>query len=335
VSEFDTAAGSAPAPGDPAAGSAPPEDEAPEQAAELAPPAERPGEEELFPAEERLVDTATEPVQGRVPNAEHVAEEAAGPVTGEGADPVAAPPPAGEPSVEHAHSQLADAAPLEEVGESVETSDTADVPPTSERVTAEAEIDEGEADPAEDLRRALIGAPGDWYVVHTYAGYENRARTNLESRISSLNMEDYIYQIEVPTQEETIIKGGKRQTVQQKTFPGYLLVRMEMTDESWSAVRYTPSVTGFVGQTTSHPSPLSIAEVVKFLVPPKKEKKVEAPRVVDFEVGESVTVMDGPFATLPATINEINPDSQKVKVLVSIFGRETPVELSFNQVSRV
>ncbi len=333
MSEYDTAGSP---PGDPAAGSAPPPEEPTEQAAELAAPEQRPGEEEISPTEQLLVDAATQPVEGRVPNAEHVSELSAGPVTGEGADPAAAPAPAGEPSVEHAHSDGADAAPLDEVGETEQAADTAEVAPTSEQAAAEASIDQApQADPAEELRLALLGAPGDWYVVHTYAGYESRARQNLESRITSLNMEDYIYQIELPTQEETIIKGGKRQTVQQKTFPGYLLVRMEMTDESWAAVRYTPNVTGFVGQTTSHPSPLSIGEVVRFLAPPKEEKKVEAPRVVDFEVGESVTVMDGPFATLPATINEINPDSQKVKVLVSIFGRETPVELSFNQVSKV
>ncbi len=189
-------------------------------------------------------------------------------------------------------------------------------------------------DPIEEFRRALRTAPGDWYVIHSYAGYENKVKTNLESRITSLNMEDYIFQIEVPTQEETIVKGGKRQVVQSKVFPGYILVRLDLTDESWSAVRNTPGVTGFVGQ-GNHPAPLSLAEVEKILAPKPKEKKVEAPKVVDFEVGESVTVMDGPFATLPATINEINPDAQKLKVLVSIFGRETPVELSFNQVAKI
>jgi transcriptional antiterminator NusG len=159
-------------------------------------------------------------------------------------------------------------------------------------------------------------------------------KTNLETRIASLNMEDYIFQIEVPTQEETQIKQGKRQVVQSKVFPGYVLVRMDLTDESWSAVKNTPSVTGFVG--TSHPTPLSVDDVVKFLAPkPKEAKKAEAPKVVDFQVGESVTVMDGPFATLPATINEINAEAQRLKVLVSIFGRETPVELSFAQVSKI
>jgi transcriptional antiterminator NusG len=189
------------------------------------------------------------------------------------------------------------------------------------------------ADPADEMREALRFLPGDWYVVHSYAGYENKVKTNLESRISSLNMEDYIFQIEVPTEEVTEIKGGKRQQVVRKKLPGYLFVRMELTDESWSAVRNTPGVTGFVGQ-TSRPTPLSIDEVVKQLAAPK-QKVVVPQKAVDFEVGESITVTDGPFATLPATINEISLDSQKLKVLVSIFGRETPVELSFNQVAKL
>ena len=194
------------------------------------------------------------------------------------------------------------------------------------------QVDE-DLDPAERLRRELSGQQGDWYVVHSYAGYENKVKTNLESRISSLNMEDYIYAIEVPTEEVTEIKGGKRQQVVRKKLPGYLFVRMDLTDESWSVVRNTPGVTGFVGQ-TSRPSPLSIDEVVKMIAPPK-QKVVVAQKAVDFEVGESITVTDGPFATLPATINEISLDSQKLKVLVSIFGRETPGELSFNQVAKL
>jgi transcription termination/antitermination protein NusG len=195
------------------------------------------------------------------------------------------------------------------------------------------EVDE-DADPVEAFRTNLQSLPGDWYVVHTYAGYENKVKANLETRIASLNMEDFIFQIEVPTQDEMVIKQGKRQTVQSKIFPGYVLVRMDLTDESWSAVKNTPSVTGFVG--TTHPTPLSYDDVVKFLAPkPKEAKKAEAPKVVDYQVGESVTVMDGPFATLPATINEINVEAQRLKVLVSIFGRETPVELSFSQVSKI
>jgi transcription termination/antitermination protein NusG len=198
---------------------------------------------------------------------------------------------------------------------------------------------EAEADPVAEFKTELRTLPGDWYVVHSYAGYENRVRTNLESRTQSLNMEDYIFQIEVPTHEVIEIKGGKRQQVQEKVLPGYILVRMDLTDESWAAVRNTPGVTGFVGL-SSKPSPLSLQEVANLLAPVPEEKaakKAETMRAaaVDFEVGQSVTVMDGPFATLPATVSEINPDTQKLKVLVSIFGRETPVELSFDQVSKI
>jgi transcriptional antiterminator NusG len=206
-------------------------------------------------------------------------------------------------------------------------------------VEAKLESEAAETDPVSEFKSDLRLLPGDWYVVHSYAGYENRVRTNLESRTQSLNMEDYIFQIEVPTHEVTEIKGGKRQQVQEKVLPGYILVRMDLTDESWAAVRNTPGVTGFVGL-SSRPSPLSLDEVAVLLAPEPEEKvakKAETLRAasVDFEVGQSVTVMDGPFATLPATVNEINPDTQKLKVLVSIFGRETPVELSFDQVSKI
>jgi transcriptional antiterminator NusG len=198
------------------------------------------------------------------------------------------------------------------------------------------------ADPVESARdefqRELRMLPGDWYVVHSYAGYENRVKTNLESRISSLNMEDYIFQIEVPVHQVTEIKGGKRQQVQEKVLPGYILVRMDLTDESWAVVRNTPGVTGFVGL-SSRPSPLQLGEVASLLAPEPepgtKQAEAARPSTVEFEVGESVTVMDGPFATLPATVNEINSDTQKLKVLVSIFGRETPVELSFDQVTKI
>ena len=200
-----------------------------------------------------------------------------------------------------------------------------------------AESGEAEADPVEAYAAELRQLPGDWYVVHSYAGYENRVKGNLESRTQSLNMEDYIFQVEVPVHQVTEIKGGKRQQVQEKVLPGYILVRMDLTDESWAAVRNTPGVTGFVGL-SSRPSPLSLTEVATLLAPEPQEQaaKAEVPRMaVEYEVGESVTVMDGPFATLPATVNEINPDTQKLKVLVSIFGRETPVELSFDQVSKL
>ena len=202
-----------------------------------------------------------------------------------------------------------------------------------------------EVDAAAELKQQLRRAPGEWYVVHSYAGYENKVKTNLETRIKSLDMEDYIFQIEVPTEEVTEIKNGQRKQVQRKVYPGYILVRMDLTDGSWSAVRNTPGVTGFVGATAQRPSPLSVDDVVKILMPaaPKKAAQVAtdltavaAPKIeVDFVIGESVTVMDGPFATLPATISEVNADAAKVKVLVSIFGRETPVELSFTQVSKI
>ena len=217
-------------------------------------------------------------------------------------------------------------------------------------VTDDAEP-EAEADPAEELRAALRRAPGDWYVVHSYAGYENKVKTNLETRVQTLDVEDYIFQVEVPTEEVTEIKNGQRKQVQRKVLPGYILVRMELNDQSWGAVRNTPGVTGFVGA-TSKPSALTIDEVVKFLLPRTEAAKPagsgrgggatgtaaaggKATVEVDFEIGESVTVMDGPFATLPATINEVNVDAQKLKVLVSIFGRETPVELAFSQVSKI
>jgi transcription termination/antitermination protein NusG len=228
---------------------------------------------------------------------------------------------------------------------------------TSPAATSEAETGAGEAatdedvDPAAALKTELRSKPGDWYVIHSYAGYENKVKANLETRVQNLDVGDYIFQVEVPTEEVTEIKNGQRKQVNRKVLPGYILVRMDLTDDSWSAVRNTPGVTGFVGA-TSRPSALALDDVVKFLLPPGAAKKatkgaastaaaaetggLERPVVeVDYEVGESVTVMDGPFATLPATINEVNGEQQKLKVLVSIFGRETPVELTFNQVSKI
>ena len=195
------------------------------------------------------------------------------------------------------------------------------------------------ADPVAEFKSQLRRAPGDWFVIHSYAGYENRVKANLENRISSLNMEEHIFQVEVPMEEVTEIKNGQRKQVRRVRIPGYVLVRMDLTDQSWGAVRHTPGVTGFVGH-THQPVPLSLDEVFSMLAPSlqpaegARAAKAEV-KVVDFEVGESVTVMEGPFETLPATISEINPDAQKLKVLVSIFGRETPVELSFNQVAKI
>ncbi|RBM22789.1 transcription termination/antitermination protein NusG [Prauserella sp. PE36] len=234
------------------------------------------------------------------------------------------------------------------------TDDTDDTDDAADSAVAEqteaADAPEEDEDPVEKLRAELRSLPGEWYVVHSYAGYENKVKNNLETRRQTLDVEDFIFQIEVPTEEVTEIKNGQRKQVQRKVLPGYILVRMELNDASWSAVRNTPGVTGFVGA-TSRPSPLTLDDVLKFLAPqaekaaPAKAGKgeaaaAEAPSAarsveVDFEVGESVTVMDGPFATLPATISEVNADAQKLKVLVSIFGRETPVELSFNQVSKI
>jgi transcriptional antiterminator NusG len=192
-----------------------------------------------------------------------------------------------------------------------------------------------EDDPNAEFRQALRSAAGEWFVVHSYAGYEKKVKGNLHNRIASLNMEDFIFQIEVPEEEVMEIKNGVRKQVKRNIYPGYVLVRMDLTDESWSAVRNTPGVTGFVGN-AHHPSPLTFDDVEKILAP-RPVKKSDKPeiRVVDFEVGESVTVMDGPFATLPASISEIMPEQAKLKVLVSIFGRETPVELSFHQVQKI
>ncbi|MFJ4231802.1 transcription termination/antitermination protein NusG [Cellulosimicrobium cellulans] len=198
-------------------------------------------------------------------------------------------------------------------------------------------------DPVAEFKRTLRTQLGDWYVIHSYAGYENRVKANLENRIQSLNMEDYIFQIEVPMEEVAEIKNAQKKIVRRVRIPGYVLVRMDLTDESWGAVRHTPGVTGFVGH-THQPVPLTLDEVFSMLAPmlapapePGKpaQASAKAPVEVDFTVGESVTVTDGPFDTLPATISEINVENQKLKVLVSIFGRETPVELSFNQVAKI
>lgn len=258
---------------------------------------------------------------------------------------------------ESEHLEPVDVPEAEEVDETAsEEADSADAETAevaddaAESADAEAEPAAADDDPIATLRAELVAAPGEWYVVHSYAGYENKVKTNLETRTTTLDVEDYIFQIEVPTEEVTEIKNGQRKQVQRKVLPGYILVRMDLNDASWSAVRNTPGVTGFVGA-TSRPSPLTVDEVLKFLAPkveneaPAKGGKGESgsassplggPAVeVDFEIGESVTVMDGPFATLPATISEVNVDGQKLKVLVSIFGRETPVELSFTQVSKI
>ncbi|MBI9114025.1 transcription termination/antitermination protein NusG [Sanguibacter suaedae] len=217
-----------------------------------------------------------------------------------------------------------------------------DEPGDAAEMAEDAVESEGDEDPVEVFKRELRSKPGDWFVIHSYAGYENRVKANLENRIQSLNMEDYIFQIEVPMEEVTEIKNAQKKVVRRVRIPGYVLVRMDLTDESWGAVRHTPGVTGFVGH-THQPVPLTQNEVFGMLAPvltPKAETATKggasAPAIqVDFQVGESVTVTDGPFDTLPATISEINAEGQKLKVLVSIFGRETPVELSFSQVAKI
>ncbi|XVX21134.1 transcription termination/antitermination protein NusG [Actinomycetota bacterium] len=225
-----------------------------------------------------------------------------------------------------------------------------DAPADDDESAAEGDEPAGEpVDPVQAFKDDLASRFGDWYVIHSYAGYENRVKANLENRIASLNMEDYIFEAEVPMEEVTEIKNGQKKLVRRVRMPGYVLVRMDLTDESWGAVRHTPGVTGFVGN-AHQPVPLSIDEVYSMLKPADIEQQAAAPAgesapvssgaprevtVVDFEVGESVTVMEGPFETLPATISEINADTQKLKVLVSIFGRETPVELGFNQVAKI
>jgi transcriptional antiterminator NusG len=241
-----------------------------------------------------------------------------------------------------------DAESVESIDAEAAEAEAADVEASDDEATEDEATEDEAADaeaPSEDdalaeFMREMRMQPGDWYVIHSYAGYENRVKTNLESRITSLNMEDYIFQIEVPTHLVTEIKSGKKQVVNEKVLPGYILVRMELTDESWAVVRNTPGVTGFVGL-SSKPSPLPLGEVASLLAPPPAEGSPAAQAAAakktspEYEPGESVTVMDGPFATLPATVNEVNSVTQKLKVLVSIFGRETPVELSFDQVSKL
>ncbi|MFB7170740.1 transcription termination/antitermination protein NusG [Streptomyces sp. NPDC056254] len=243
----------------------------------------------------------------------------------------------------------------DEVEADTEADVDAEVEEAADEVEAEAREEEAaEAEPAEPvdpiqaLREELRLLPGEWYVIHTYAGYEKRVKANLEQRAVSLNVEEFIYQAEVPEEEIVQIKNGERKNVRQNKLPGYVLVRMDLTNESWGVVRNTPGVTGFVGNAYD-PYPLTLDEIVKMLAPEAQEKAAKAAaeeaglpapavkrtiEVLDFEVGDSVTVTDGPFATLQATINEINPDSKKVKGLVEIFGRETPVELSFDQIQK-
>ncbi|MCI4083143.1 transcription termination/antitermination protein NusG [Streptomyces virginiae] len=254
---------------------------------------------------------------------------------------------AAEEAALHVSDDEADEVETDEVEADTELEEAADDDAEIAEEAEEAEPAEP-VDPIQALREELRLLPGEWYVIHTYAGYEKRVKANLEQRAVSLNVEEFIYQAEVPEEEIVQIKNGERKNVRQNKLPGYVLVRMDLTNESWGVVRNTPGVTGFVGNAYD-PYPLTLDEIVKMLAPEAQEKAAKAAaeeaglpapavkrtiEVLDFEVGDSVTVTDGPFATLQATINEINPDSKKVKGLVEIFGRETPVELSFDQIQK-
>jgi len=290
--------------------------------------------------DEAAVDETVDPVEPTVDPVDEVVEDAE-----PTAEPTDEPTDEVSDAAETTDEQIASDEPAEDAG-----ADEVEV----DEIEVEVEEAEAEAgDPLEEFRKALWAKPGDWYVIHTYSGMENRVKANLENRIISLNMEDYIHEIVVPIEEVAEIKNGQRKLVKRTVLPGYVLVRMDLTDESWAAVRHTPSVTGFVGH-SHQPVPLSMSEVEDMLAPavvaaaeaeaaasgqpvaagsPTTTKKpVE---VADFDVTDSVMVVDGPFATLHATITEINAESQRVKALVEIFGRETPVELSFNQIQKV
>lgn len=254
---------------------------------------------------------------------------------------------AAEPQVDEATGEIA-AEPLAEESEDTADADSADAADEPSDAPSEAPAEEAEEeDPVEVLRRQLRVSPGEWYVIHSYSGHENRVRTQLTTRIETQDMEEYIFQVEVPMEDATEIKNGQKKVVRRVRIPGYVLVRMDLTDESWRVVRDTPGVTGFVGNATD-PTPLSFDEIFSLLAPsvglPEKKRssggsassKAAAPKAVPaFEIGESVTVMDGPFETMPASISEIDSEHQKLQVLVSIFGRETPVELAFDQVAKI
>ena len=306
---------------------------------------------EQYQSEELEVPTAdaveqTQPVDQQVDDdTEAGTPEVTDEPTAEAADALPLGDEVAEEAIEEAADEPAEE-PADEPTDEAEATDEAD-----DEATEDEESEESEEGPLEAFRRELWAKPGDWFVVHTYSGMENRVRANLENRISSLHMEDYIHEIVVPTEEVAEIKNGQRKMVKRTVLPGYVLVRMDLTDESWAAVRHTPSVTGFVGH-SHQPVPLSMDEVENMLAPSvvaaaeaataaaggqpagggATKKPVE---VADFDVSDSVMVVDGPFATLHATITEINAEAQRVKALVEIFGRETPVELSFSQIQRV
>ncbi|MFL0455835.1 transcription termination/antitermination protein NusG [Brachybacterium paraconglomeratum] len=243
--------------------------------------------------------------------------------------------PAGDESAE---------APVDEADEPADTDDADEAPAAEDAAAAE----EPEEDPVQQLRMHLRSALGEWYVIHSYSGHENRVKTQLATRTETMDMEEFIFEVQVPMEDATEVKNGQKKIVRRVRIPGYVLVRMDLTTESWRVVRDTPGVTGFVGNATE-PTPLTFDEIFSMLAPsvglPEKKrssgssgsssKPAAAQKVPDFQVGESVTVMDGPFETMPATISEIHAEAQKLQVLVSIFGRETPVELGFDQVAKI
>jgi transcriptional antiterminator NusG len=299
---------------------------------------EQPTDESAVSTEEVLTDPET-------------GETVAAPLAGESVELAADIDDLGDPADDSVATEEPEAPTEEPADESVDA-DEADEAPADESVDADEADETAAPDPMEEFRIALREKEGDWYVVHTYSGMENRVKANLENRITSLNMEHFIHEVIVPTEEVAEIKNGQRKLVKRTVLPGYVLVRMDLTDESWSAVRHTPSVTGFVGH-SHQPVPLSLEEVENMLAPAIQaqaeaaatpdtgdgKQKPAASRqqvaVADFDVSDSVMVVDGPFATLHATITEINAEAQRVKALVEIFGRETPVELSFTQIQKV
>jgi transcriptional antiterminator NusG len=258
-----------------------------------------------------------------------------------------------EGAVDSAESEGAESdAPADSAGEADAEAPLADGPEAEIDLTEPTESVEPTepVDPVEAFREEMAAAPGEWYVIHSYAGYENKVKANLLTRATSLNMEDYIFQVEVPIEEVVEIKSGQKKLVKRNKFPGYVLVRMDLTDESWGTVRHTPGVTGFVGH-AHQPLPLSLEEVVAILAPePQAAPEAIAPAgggaaaagagkaapvvEIDLAPGDSVTVIDGAFATLHATVSEINIEGQKITGLVEIFGRETPVELRFDQIQK-
>ncbi|MET0838022.1 MAG: transcription termination/antitermination protein NusG [Marmoricola sp.] len=289
-------------------------------------------------------ETVTSPVGGESVELSEDIDDLSDP-----SEPTPAAPAEETPAEEPAADETAEVAVDEaEAADETAEEETAD----ADEVAADEPVEAPAADPMEEFRTALREKEGDWFVIHTYSGMENRVKANLENRITSLNMEHFIHEVIVPTEEVAEIKNGQRKLVKRTVLPGYVLVRMDLTDESWSAVRHTPSVTGFVGH-SHQPVPLSLEEVENMLAPaiqaeaeaaaapeseggaPTKTASRQQVAVADFDVSDSVMVVDGPFATLHATITEINAEAQRVKALVEIFGRETPVELSFTQIQKV